>query len=79
MGNYILLTNILGFPSGSLVKNLPASGGNTGPIPGSGRSPEEGNGNPLHYSCLENSIDRGAWSTVHRVAKESDPTVTERT
>ena len=41
-----------------------------GSIPGSGRSPGEGNGNPLHYSCLENPMDRGAWqATVHGVAK----------
>ena len=61
-----------------VVKNLPANAGDardTGSIPGSGRSPEEGNGNPLHYSCLENPIDRGAWrTTVHGVARESDPT-----
>jgi len=44
-------------------------------IPGSGRSPGEGNGNPLQYSCLENSIDRGAWwAIVHGVTKESDTT-----
>ena len=59
-----------GFPSGSVVKNLPASAGNVGPIPRSGRSPGEGNSNPLHYSCLENSMDRGAWwATVHGVTK----------
>ena len=56
-----------------VVKNLPASAGdgrNMGSIPGSGRSPGEGNGDPLQYSCLENSKDRGAWqATVHRVAK----------
>ena len=44
-----------------------------GSIPGLGTSPEEGNGNPLQYSCLENSMDRGAWQvTIHRVTKESD-------
>ena len=56
-----------------LVKNLPANAGdtrNTGLIPGSERSPGEGNGNPLQYSCLENSMDRGAWwATVHGVTK----------
>ena len=56
-----------------VVKNLPASAGdgrNMDSIPGSGRSPGEGNGDPLQYSCLENSKDRGAWqATVHRVAK----------
>ena len=56
-----------------VVKNLPASAGDTrdtGSIPGSGRSPERGNGNPLQYSCLENPMDRGAWwATVHAVAE----------
>ena len=61
-------------PGGSLVKNLPADAGNVGLIPGSGRSPGEGNGNPLQYSCLGNPMDRGAWwATVHGVA-ESDVT-----
>ena len=59
-----------GFPGDSLVKNLPANAGDMGSIPGSGRSPGEGNGNPLQYSCLENSMDRGAWwATVHGVTK----------
>ena len=52
------------FPGGAVVKNLPASAGDAGDagsIPGSGRSPEVGNGNPIQYSCLENSMDRGAW------------------
>ena len=57
---------------GAVVKNLPASAGDArdmGSIPGSGRSPGVGNDNPLQYSCLENSIDRGAWwVTVHAVA-----------
>ena len=44
-----------------MVKNLPASAGDAGLIPGSGRSPGEGNGNPLQYSCLGNAMDRGAW------------------
>ena len=57
-----------------MVKNLPASAGDTGDtgsIPGSERSPGEGNGNLLQYSCLENSMDRGAWrvSISHGVAK----------
>ena len=44
-----------------MVKNLPANTGDAGSIPGSGRSPGEGNGNPLQYSYLENPMDRGAW------------------
>ena len=64
-----------GFPCGTAVKNPPANTGDSGSIPGSGRSPGEGNGNPLQYSCLENPIDRGAWQAiVHGVAKESDMT-----
>ena len=47
-----------------MVKNPPANAGDTGSIPGSGRSPGEGNGNPLRYSCLENSMDRGAWWAI---------------
>jgi hypothetical protein len=54
-----------------MVKNLPASAGDArgmGSIPGSGRSPGVGNGNPLQYSCLENPVDRGAWwAAVHGV------------
>ena len=60
------------------VKNLPANAGdinNMGSIPGLGRPSGEGNGNPLQYSCLENSMDRGTWrATVHGVAKDSDRT-----
>ena len=53
-----------------VVMNPPANAGNMGSIPGSGRSPGEGNGNPLQYSCLGNPMDRGVWqATVHRVAK----------
>ena len=53
-----------------LVKNLPASAGDAGSIPGSGRSPGGGHDNPLQYSCLENPMDRGAWrTTVHGVTK----------
>ena len=50
-----------GLPGGSVIKNLPANAGHTGSIPGSGRSPREGNGSPLQYSCLGNTMDRGAW------------------
>ena len=53
-----------------MVKNLPASAGDVGLIPGSGRFPGEGNGNPLQYSCLENAMNRGAWqAVVHGVAE----------
>ena len=66
-------TEPLGFPSGTVVKNLPTSAEDArdvGLIPGSGRSPGEGNGNPLQNSCLENPMDRGAWwATVHGMAK----------
>ena len=59
-------------PSGSVAKNLPAKVGAMGSIPGLGRSPGEGHGNPLQYSCLGNPMDRGAWwATVHEVSKES--------
>ena len=65
----------MGFPGGSVVKNLPTKAGDAGSIPGSGRSPGGGNGNPLQYSFLENSMDRGAWwAAVHEVAKESGTT-----
>ena len=58
-----------------VVKNPPANAGGAGSIPGSGRSPGEGNDNLLQYSCLENSMDRGAWrATVHGVTK---PDMTE--
>ena len=50
----------MGFPGGLVVKNLPDNAGDTGLIPGSGWSPEEGNGDPLQYSCLGNSMDRGS-------------------
>ena len=57
-------------PGGSDGKESAFNGRDPGSIPGSGRSPGEGNGNPLQYSCLENSMDRGAWwATVHGVAK----------
>ena len=74
-----------GFPGGTMVKHPPANAGDTGSISGSGRSLGEGNGNPLQYSCLKNSIDRGAYSLqgyvdyslyglqaiVHRVAQSN--------
>ena len=60
----------LGFPGGSEVKAPACNAGDLGSIPGLGRSPGEGNGNSLQYSCLENPMDRGAWwATGHGVAK----------
>ena len=63
----------MGFLGGSVVKNVPANAGDagdTGLMPELERSPEEGNGNPLQYSCWENPMERGAWrSTIHGVTK----------
>ena len=69
----------MGLPGGSVVSRalltIECNAGDEGLIPGLGRSPGEGNGNPLHYSCLENPMDRGAWqATVHGVANELDKT-----
>ena len=58
---YHILTYILGFPGGSEGKASVCNVGDPGSIPGSGRSPAEGNGNPFQYSCLENPMDRAAW------------------
>ena len=64
------LDYVRGFLGASVVKNLPADAGNTGLIPGLGRSPGEGKSNPLQYSCLENPTGRGAWQVAaHGVAK----------
>ena len=61
---------VLGFPGGSDGKVSACNVGDPGLIPGSGRSPGKGNGNPLQYSCLENPMDRGAWqTTVYGVAR----------
>ena len=60
----------MGFPSGSVVTNLPANAGDAVSIPGWGRFPGEGNGNPLQNSCLGNPMDRGDWwHAAHRVTK----------
>ena len=71
---YVYSFKSLGFPGDSVVKNLSTNAGavgETGSIPGTGRSP--GGGNPLQYSCLENSMDRGPWqATAHGVTKESN-------
>ena len=64
-----------GFSGGSVLKNLLVKAGEVGSIPGLGRYPGEGNGNPLQYYCLGNPMDRGAWwAMAHGVAKEVDMT-----
>ena len=63
----------MGLPGGAAVKNPPANTGDMALIPGLGRSPGEGSGNPLQYSSLGNLMDRGAWwAIVHGAAEESD-------
>ena len=65
-----MINIIKSFSDDSVVKNLPANAGDTVSIPELGRSPGEGNGNPLQYSCLENPMDRGVWwAAVHGIAK----------
>ena len=67
ISEYILVCFLLGFPGGSVVKNLPAIAGDSGDrgsIPGSGRSPGEGNGTPLQYSCLEDKNGHGQRNLV---------------
>ena len=80
-----LLTNLIyslpgGLPGGSVVENLPVNAGDTGDtvlVPGLERSPGEGNGNPLQYSCLGNLVDRGAWwATICGVARVRQDFVT---
>ena len=67
------LSIVVSFPGGAVVKNPPADAGDTASVPGWGRSPGEGNGNPLQYSCLENPMDRGAWQAPWD-CKESNTT-----
>ena len=55
---------MLGFPGGSVGRESTCNVGDLGSIPGLGRSPGEGNGNPVQYSCLGNSMDRGAWQAI---------------
>ena len=70
-----MLTYSWGFPGESVMTNLPASAGDMGSTPGSERTPGEGNGNPLQYSCLGNPMDRGArCTTIHGVTKKLDMT-----
>ena len=73
----IIIVNIfapnMGFPCSLVGKESACNAGDLGLIPGLGRLPGEGNGNPLQYSCLENLMDRGAWrSIVHGVAERHD-------
>ena len=72
-----VLYNMIYNSGGSVVKNLPTNAGDTGDtgwIPGSGRSPQRGCGNPLQYCCLKNPVDRGAWwATIHGVTKSQTP------
>ena len=73
---FVLAENSFGaFQVPQQINNPHSNAGDVGSIPGSGRSPGEGNGNPLQYSCLGNPMDRGVWwATVHGVPKESDMT-----
>ena len=77
LGSQFISEHPNSFSGGTVVKNSPSNEGDTGdsgPFPGSGRSPGEGNGNPLQYSCLENPTDRGAWqATVDGVANSQTP------
>ena len=71
-GFTLLTTSVynMGFPGGLASKESACNAGDKGSVPELGRSPGEGNGNPLQYSCLEISMDRGAWqATVHGVTK----------
>ena len=64
------VTDFIFFPGSSVSKESAHNAGDPGLIPGTGRSPGEGNGNPLQYSCLENPVDRGArWPAVHRITQ----------
>ena len=67
---YRIAPILKGFPGSSVGKESACKAGDPGSIPGLGRSPGEGNGNPPQYSCLENRMDRGAWQDiVHGIAK----------
>ena len=73
MNTFHLVTNTKGLPGDSDGKKSARNVGDLGLIPGLGRSPGKGNGNPLQYSCLGNPMNKGPWqATVHGLAKESD-------
>ena len=74
MGTTIFTAGLVGFPGGSDGKESACKAGDLGLIPGLGRSPGEGNGNPHQYSCLENPMDRGAWRVQSMGSQESDMT-----
>ena len=68
----------ISFPDGPVVNSPPAYAGDSGSIPGLGRSPEEGNGNPLQSSCLKNPMGRGAWwAIVHGVSRVRNNSLTK--
>ena len=69
VSKYLLNTHKKGFPGGSDDKESTCNAGDLGSVPGLGRSPREGNGYPLLYSGMENSMHRGAWQATHGVAK----------
>ena len=76
--NNITLCGYASFPGGSVVKNLPTNAGDVGSAPGLGRSPGEGNDDPLQYSCLGNPMDRGAqWAIIHGVTRIRHDLVTK--
>ena len=72
--NYIFLIHTEGFPGGSTSAYNTGNMRDVGLIPGLGRSPGEGNGYPLQYSCLENLLDRGAWQAIVHGVLEADTT-----
>ena len=76
--NYVNIDKLLGFPHSPVDKEFACNAGDPGLIPGLGRSPGEGNGNPFQCSCLENLMDRGAWqATVHGVMRVVNDLVTK--
>ena len=70
LSDLIYILEKMGFPGGSAGKKSACNAGDSGSVPGLGRSPGEGTGDPLQYPCLENSMDRGAWQAiVHGITK----------